>query len=113
MTICEQNIINRWNLMASKDLGVMVNPQAEEFCKLFKKVFEEQSTQFSTDCFKNILPILRGFQVNLGWLDLNFSVCETLGLDYINIDKESAKELDDYLMQEIGWYSRYEYALSI
>ena len=41
MTISEQNIVKRWNMMASKDLGIDRDVEASAFAELFRQVFEE------------------------------------------------------------------------
>lgn len=112
MTISEQNIIKRWNMMASKDLGIDRNVEASSFANLFSQVFEERKEQIDSTNMKYIKPIIRGFVINEGFED-EVSVVECLDLDYINITKKGAEELDWYLMNRLGWFERYQYALSI
>ena len=47
MNISQQNILKRWNLMASKDLGTDINPIARDMADLAKKVLKENMTQIS------------------------------------------------------------------
>lgn len=103
----EKNIIDRWNMMASKDLGSDINPLASEFAKLFERVFANNETQIEGN-FKYINPIIRGFSVNNPYDDIG--VVECLDLNYININKESAMALDWYLMNYQEWFGRYQYA---
>lgn len=108
MTISEKNIVKRWNMMASKDLGTDRNVEAIGFAELFKNVFEDGFTQVKGT--KHINPIIRGFAFNNPYMDI--SVVECLDLNYVNITKESAMELDWYLMNRLGWFDRYQYALA-
>lgn len=108
MTISEKNIVKRWNMMASKDLGTDRNVEAIGFAKLFKSVFEDGFTQ--VEGTKYINPIIRGFAFNNPYKEI--SVVECLDLNYVNITKKSAMELDWYLMNRLGWFERYQYALA-
>lgn len=94
--------------MASKDLGTDRNVEAIGFAELFKSVFEDGFTQVKGT--KYINPIIRGFAFNNPYMDI--SVVECLDLNYVNITKESAMELDWYLMNRLGWFERYQYALA-
>lgn len=107
MTMDEQNIVRRWRMMASKDLGIDRNLEAIGFAELFSSIFECDNTQPKGTAYIN--PIIRGFAINNQ--DLDISVVECLGLNHIDITKESAKELDWYLMNRLGWFDRYRYAL--
>lgn len=107
MTNSEKNIVKRWSMMASKDLGTDRNIEAADFAELFKRVFEDGLTQVNGS--KYINPIVRGFAINNPMEEVN--VVECLDLNYINITKESAMELDSYLMDRLGWFDRYQYAL--
>ena len=49
MTIGEKNIVKRWSMMASKDLGFDRNPEARGFAELFSSIFEHDHTQ---PCFQ-------------------------------------------------------------
>lgn len=109
MTISEKNIVKRWNMMASKDLGYDRNIEAIGFAELFKSVFEDGLTQVKGT--KYINPIIRGFAINNS--DIDISVVECLDLNYINITKESAMCLDWYLMNRLDWFYRYQYAQTI
>lgn len=111
MTISEQNITRRWNMLASKDLGTDVHFEASAFADLFRQVFEGERRQIDSRYMTCIKPIIRGFAINEG-LEDEVSVVECLDLDYINITKYGAMELDCYLMNELKWDLRYEYALS-
>jgi hypothetical protein len=108
MTISEKNIVKRWSMMASKNLGTDRNVEAIGFAELFKNVFEDGFTQVKGT--KYINPIIRGFAFNNPYLDI--SVVECLDLNYVNITKESAMELDWYLMNRLDWFDRYQYALA-
>ena len=65
-------------------------------------------TDIMFDAYIN--PIIRGFACNNQ--NLYISVIECHGLDYINITKKAAMELDWYLMNRLGWFERYQYALA-
>lgn len=108
MTISEKNIVKRWNMMASKDLGFDRNPEAMGFAELFSSIFEHDNTQPKGTAYIN--PIIRGFAFNNH--DMDISVVECLDLNYVNITKKSAMELDWYLMNRLGWFERYQYALA-
>lgn len=108
MTISEKNIVKRWNMMASKDLGSDRNPEARGFAELFSSIFEHDNTQPKGTDYIN--PIIRGFAFNNR--DCEISVVECLDLNYINISKKSAMELDWYLMNQLDWFDRYQYALA-
>lgn len=108
MTISEKNIVKRWSMMASKDLGYDRNVEAIGFAELFKSVFEDGFTQVKGT--KYINPIIRGFAFNNPYEEIR--VVECLDLNYINITKESAMELDWYLMNRLDWFDRYQYALA-
>lgn len=107
MTISEKNIVKRWRLMASKDLGYARNPEASGFAELFSSIFEHDNTQPKGTAYIN--PIIRGFAISNSYLGI--SVVECLGLNYINITKKGAMELDWYLMNHLDWFGRYQYAL--
>ena len=94
--------------MASKDLGTDRNVEAIGFAELFKSVFEDGFTQVKGT--KYINPIIRGFAFNNPYMDI--SVVECLDLNYVNITKKSAMELDWYLMNRLDWFDRYQYALT-
>lgn len=94
--------------MASKDLGFDRNPEASGFAQLFSSIFECGNTQPKGSAYIN--PIIRGFACNNQ--NLYISVIECHGLDYINITKKAAMELDWYLMNRLGWFERYQYALA-
>lgn len=108
MTISEKNIVKRWNMMASKDLGYDRNPEARGFAELFSSIFEHDNEQPKGTAYIN--PIIRGFAFNNH--DMDISVVECLDLNYVNITKKSAMELDWYLMNCLGWFERYQYALA-
>lgn len=108
MTISEKNIVKRWNIMASKDLGYDRNIEAIGFAEFFSTIFEHGNTQPKGTRYIN--PIIRGFAINNS--DLDIDVVECLNLNYINITKNAAIELDWYLMNRLNWSDRYEYALS-
>ena len=108
MTISEKNIVKRWNMMASKDLGFDRNPEARAFAEFFSSIFEHNNTQPKGTTYIN--PIIRGFAFNNQ--DLDISVVECLDLNYINITKKAAMELDWYLMNHLDWFDRYQYALA-
>lgn len=108
MTISENNVLKRWNMMASKDLGSDRNPESKGFAELFTSIFEDGNTQPKGNAHIN--PIIRGFAFHNSDLDIN--VVECLDLNYINITKESAMALDWYLMNSLEWFDRYKYALS-
>ena len=108
MTISEKNIVKRWNMMASKDLGYDRNPEARGFAELFSSIFEHDNTQPKGTAYIN--PIIRGFAFNNSYLEIN--VVECLDLSYINITKKAAMELDWYLMNRLDWFDRYQYALA-
>ena len=95
--------------MASKDLGVDRNVEARGFSELFFNVFEKGYTQVKGT--KYINPIIRGFAFSNR--NLEISVVECIDLNYINIDKKAAMELDYYLMNNLDWFDRYQYALGI
>lgn len=109
MTISEQNIVKRWNMMASKDLGLEVNIEAHGFSELFIAVFENEQCQIHTNRYIN--RIIRGFSIN-EMLEDECSVVECLDLSYTNITNYAAQRLDWYLMHRLGWLERYQYALA-
>lgn len=98
MTISEKNIVKRWNMMAGKDLGYGRNSEARGFAELFSSIFEHDNTQPKGTAYIN--PIIRGFAFNNH--DMDISVVECLDLNYVNITKKSAMELDWYLMNRLG-----------
>lgn len=108
MTISQENIIKRWNMMEDKDLGTDRNLEAHGFASLFRQVFEDGKNQPSGDYYIN--SIVRGFAIN-EMLEDECSVVECLDLNYINITKYAAEQLDAYLMDFLGWFERYRYAL--
>ncbi|MEY8424676.1 hypothetical protein AALB52_18425 [Lachnospiraceae bacterium 38-14] len=108
MTISEKNIVKRWNMMASKDLGFDRNSEARGFAEFFRSIFEDGNTQ--PRGYRCINPIIRGFAFNNR--DLEIGVVECLDLNYINITKKAAMELDWYLMNSLDWFDRYQYALA-
>lgn len=108
MTISEQNIVKRWNMMASKDLGYARNSEARAFAEMFSSIFENGYTQVKGNEYIN--PIIRGFAFNNR--DLGIIVTECIDLNYINIDKFAAMELDYYLMNDLNWFDRYQYVLA-
>lgn len=110
MTISEQNIVKRWDMMASKDLGTDRNVEARGFAELFVGVFENGQTQVHTSRYIN--RIIRGFAIN-EMLEDECSVVECLDLSHVNITKYAAQQLDWYLMNNLEWFERYKYALSI
>ena len=110
MTIGEQNIINRWDFMASKDLGIDRIVEAKAFAQLFKEVFENGNTQPNGSIYIN--SIIRGFAINED-LEDEVSVIECLNLNYINITKYGARELDSYLMDKLGWFDIFQFAQTI
>lgn len=109
MTISEQNIVKRWDFMASKDLGTDRNLEAHGFAELFREVFENENFQPKGTHYIN--PIIRGFAFNNP--DLEISVVECLNLNHIDIDKYAAQQLDWYLMNRLGWFERYRFAQTI
>lgn len=113
MTISEENIVKRWKFMASKDLGYEVNPLAAEYARFFEMIFVDENTQFGGYGLQNIKPFLRGFSVNHSGEFEKCSVTECYDLDLITFDKEAAQELDYELMNNYGWFSKYQYARSI
>lgn len=108
MTQSEKNIVKRWTMMKNKDLGYERNLESIGFAELFKSVFEDGLQQVKGT--KYINPIIRGFALNNPYEEI--SVVECLDLNYINITKESAMELDGYLMDCLNWFDRYQYALA-
>ena len=54
MTISEKNIVKRWNMMASKDLGYDRNPEARGFAELFSsmKDMESRNLDYSYSYFE-------------------------------------------------------------
>lgn len=111
MNISEENIIKRWSLMSNKDLGSDVNILAIQFSELFTMIFENEFTQIDAHNLKYILPVIRGFAVNNEGCFERCSVVECLDLCHIDLDKDSAKELDWWLMNKMNWFERYQYAL--
>ena len=109
MTISEQNIVKRWNMMASKDLGTDRNVEARGFAELFTAVFENEQRQVHTSHYIN--RIIRGFAYN-EMLEDECSVVECLDLSHTNITNYAAQQLDWYLMNRLGWFDRYQYALA-
>lgn len=109
MTVNEQNIVKRWDFMASKDLGIDRNLEAYGFSEMFREIFENENTQPKGTRYIN--PIIRGFAFNNP--DLEIGVVECLGLNHIDIDKYAAQELDWYLMNRLGWFERYRFAQTI
>ena len=111
MTINERNIVRRWELMASKDLGIDVNVESREYAKLFKDIFE-----FGFDQVKGLkwtLPEIRGFAINNEGYYENCSVVTCLDLNHVNMNKEAAKELDWWLMNRRNWFDRYRFAQTV
>lgn len=109
MTISEKNIVKRWNMMASKDLGIDRNVEAIGFAELFTAVFENEQYQVHTNRYIN--RIIRGFAIN-EMLEDECSVVECLDLSHTNITNYAAQQLDWYLMNRLGWFERYQYALA-
>lgn len=108
MNINDNNIINRWQLMASKDLGIDVNPLADEFYRLFKEVLTSPEEEQQIRGYSYINPILRGYKINNPYEEIN--VVECLNLNHIDITKEAIRRLDWYLMNYQEWFGRYQYA---
>lgn len=108
MTISEHNIVKRWKMMASKDLGIDRNIEAFGFSELFTAVFENEQCQVHTNRYIN--SIIRQFAHN-EMLEDECSVVECLDLSHTNITNYAAKQLDWYLMNRLGWFERYQYAL--
>ena len=102
MTISEKNIVKRWNMMASKDLGIEKNIEAHGFAELFAAVFENEQYQVHTDRYIN--RIIRGFVIN-EILGDECSVVECLDMSHVNITNYAAQRLDWYLPS-------YQYALT-
>ncbi len=113
MTISEQNIIKRWSLMASKDLGIDINVQSREYLDLFNQIFVNDNLEIDSRGMRCIKPTIRGFAINNEGMFRRCCVTECLDLDFIGLDKSAAAELDWFLMNEMGWANRYEYATSI
>lgn len=109
MTISEKNIVKRWNMMANKDLGIDRNIEAHGFSELFTAIFENEQFQVHTNHYIN--RIIRGFAINEMIEDECF-VVECLGLSHVNITNYAAQQLDWYLMNRLGWFERYQYALT-
>lgn len=109
MTINEKNIVERWKMMASKDLGVDRNLEAFGFYELFRAVFEEEQTQVHTSCYIN--KIIREFAFNNDMED-ECSITECFDLSHTDITKYAASQLDWYLMHRLGWFERYLYAFT-
>lgn len=110
MTISEKNIVARWNMMASKDLGTDRNIEANGFAKLFAAVFENDQNQVHTDRYIN--KIIRSFAIK-EMLDDECAVTECMGLSHVDITKYAAQQLDWYLMNRLGWVEQYHFAMSI
>lgn len=109
MTISEKNIIKRWSMMASKDLGIDRNVEARGFADLFTAVFESEQCQVRTSRYIN--RIIRGFAIN-EMIEDECIVTECLDLSHVVITNYAAKQLDWYLMNRLGWFERYQYALA-
>lgn len=109
MTISEKNIVKRWNIMASKDLGTDVNIEARGFAELFTSVFKNEQYQVHTNHYIN--RIIRGFAIN-EMLEDECSVVECIDLSHVNITKYAAQQLDWYLMNRLDWFDHYQYALA-
>lgn len=109
----DENTIKRWKFMASKDLGIDRSREAGEFARFFEQVFTADYPQISGKTFHFILPILRGFAINNDGCYEACSVVECLDLSTINWDKEAARDLDWYLMNNCNWFCRYQYAQSV
>lgn len=103
----DENIVKRWKIMASKDLGIERNMEARDFAEMFIKVFECGQNQPSGSPYIN--PIIRGFAINEHMED-ECNVVDALDLNYINITTYAARELDYYLMDNLGWYDRWQFA---
>ena len=110
MTVNEQNIVKRWNFMASKNLGTDRNIEAYGFADLFTAVFEGEQYQVHTD--RCINRIIRGFVIN-EMLEDECSVTECLDLCHVDITNYAAQQLDWYLMNRLGWFERYQYSLNL
>ena len=122
MNINEQNIINRWNLMASKDLGTRINPLTQEFARFFNMVFNEgyeTGIDLNKHNFSMIQPILTGYAINNeGLTDIKVITC--LDINCIEYTKTSIEEFEWDLMNDSqvclhgnNWLTQYEFALTI
>lgn len=122
MNISQQNILKRWNLMSSKDLGTDINPIARDMADLAKKVLEENMTQISLKGYsQKFIRTLYGFCINYNAEfgdDENIGyeyveVVTTLDLCHVNFSKHALEELDYSLMNDKCYDDQYLYALSI
>lgn len=112
MTRSQENIVKRWELMASKDLGYEVRPVTIGFAKIFREVFENDfsdgNIQVHGDRYAN--RYIRGFALREG----GCNVVECCDLNHIDFDSiQDVEWLDWWLMNRMGWFDRYKYALSM
>lgn len=113
MTISEQNILRRWSLMASKDLGTDINPITYGMADLAKAVLEEGFNQVNLKGYSHkFIALLRGFSINFGDYE-EIDVVTCLDLSYVNISKYALDELDFWLMMDKHYADQYRYALGI
>lgn len=112
MTRSQENIVKRWELMASKDLGYEVQPVAEGFARIFRELFEHENDfngniQVHGDKYAN--RYIRGYASNEG----GCNVVECCDLNHIDFDTmQDVYWLDWWLMNRMGWFDKYQYALA-
>ena len=112
MTISQQNTLKRWEYMASKDLGYMINDITNEMVDLLRKVFNG-STQFNCmGNFSAIKPLLLAFKCQDEFIE-NTIITECLDVDMITTTSDDLLEFDKYLMDKKDFFIRYQYAQTI
>lgn len=117
MTRTEQNIIEHWELMGTKDIGLESKNTAWEFSKIFRQIFEEaevfgEEYPLQVKGFRSANKFIREFIYAEGISD-ECSVTECCDLNHIDITVNAAHVLDTWLMTRKGWFLKYKYALSI
>ena len=100
--IARENIIKRWNMIASSDLGSWITEPAKEYAEFFKEIASSNFTnKYRATDF--ITSKLRGFAINAAaeYLvdeeDMNLVMC--LDLHNITMSDHALYEFDSYLME--------------
>lgn len=109
MTINETNMLRRWKTMAKSDLGSLVQPVAIDLENFFSHMIEKN---YMNNVPETVLRLLRGFEINANWLDTeDCYITDTYDLNTVKMSKYGIDEFDSFLMNDLNWISRYQYAL--
>ena len=112
--ISKINILNRWEKLATSDLGNWISPKAQQIYEFFKDLFDNEcrgeyttSNFFSSDY---VITLLRGFKFNTGYgADDGLYMCFCLDMHSVRIDTMTLKEFDSFMMGRCKPYSESEY----